>query len=109
MAALLCSPRPPETGAAGPLYTSAPRRRRSALAVAESASVAERAHRLRRREEVALREVDADPRELIEHRLALDTLGNREDAERGAHLADRLDHAAVHGVLGNVADELTID
>src|SRR5579863_806465 len=57
----------------------------------------------------ALRVIDADAPELIEHRLALDALGDGGDAERAADLADGLDHAAVDRIGGDVIDELAVD
>src|SRR5215469_16749126 len=57
----------------------------------------------------SLREIHADAPELGEYRLALHAFGHGRDPERAPDLADRLDHAAVHRVLGDVTDELSID
>src|SRR5215813_2715062 len=57
----------------------------------------------------SLREVHADAPELCEYRLAFHAFGHRGDPERAPDLADRLDHAAVHRVLGDVTDELSVD
>src|SRR6516165_345530 len=57
----------------------------------------------------ALREIHPDAFELRKHRRALDTLGHGSNPERAPDLADRLDHAAVDRILGDVADELPID
>src|ERR1700752_188906 len=61
------------------------------------------------REKDSLREVDADAPQLDEHRIGLHAFGDGGDSERPADLADRLDHAAIHRILGDVADELTVD
>src|SRR5437870_13379100 len=58
---------------------------------------------------VALRKIDTDALELGEHRFGLDALGNRRDAEGPADLDDRLDHAAIHRVVGDMTDELPVD
>src|SRR5215471_2524512 len=57
----------------------------------------------------SLREIYADAPELGEYRPALHAFGHGGDPERAPDLADRLDHAAVHRVLGDVTDELSID
>src|SRR5499427_6832264 len=57
----------------------------------------------------SLREIHADAPELGEYRLALHAFGHGGDPESAPDLADRLDHAAVHRVLGDVTDELAID
>src|SRR5437660_115108 len=61
------------------------------------------------RQVVALSKIDTDALELREHRFGLDALGNRRDAEGPADLDDRLDHAAIHRVVGDMTDELPVD
>src|SRR3569833_3384240 len=58
---------------------------------------------------IALSEVHTDALELIEHGLVLDPLGDGRNPERSADLADRLHHAPVHGVGGDLTDELAVD
>src|SRR5215470_14105351 len=53
----------------------------------------------------ALREIDADAFELLQHGFRLDALGDGGDAERPSYLADGLHHAAIDRILGDVADE----
>src|ERR1700736_867050 len=66
-------------------------------------------NRQRCRHEEALRKIHTDAFQLIQHRFGLDALGHGRDTQRPAYLADGLDHAPVHGVLGDMADELAID
>src|SRR5262249_50801184 len=54
-------------------------------------------------------EIDADALELREHGLRPAPRGDRGEPERPPHLADGLHHAAIDGVLRDVADELAVD
>src|SRR6185437_8566827 len=51
---------------------------------------------------IALREVDTDPLQLIQHSLALDPFGYGLDSEGAPDLADRLNHAAVNRIGGDL-------
>src|SRR5215469_2546670 len=60
-------------------------------------------------DEVALREIDPDALQLIQHGLALDAFGDRGDAQCPADFADGFNHAAIDRVLRHLADELPVD
>lgn len=53
----------------------------------------------RTRKVIALSVIDPESLQRIEHRLRFDPFGHRLEPHRTAYLGDRLNHAAVHGVL----------
>jgi hypothetical protein len=59
--------------------------------------------------EIALREVDAKRRKLLEYLRRFDTLSDRQDTKRARHFAYGFDHASVHWIGVDVTDELAVD
>ena len=66
-------------------------------------------HRLRHRDEEALRERHAELAEPLHDVAALDALRDRLNLERARHARDRLDDALVGAVAQHVAHELAVD